>query len=143
MRMSLVGSIGCPGSVYSSRLPLPLVSRMNGVQPCDFSASWVSSYIFVFSQPTLSPPGLLNQTVLLASSANIRCCVLVHRSTSVHWPVLGSSKFVCRELFASGSTIADSSLEAFLQESGFPRSRVAAAVQIRPLESIIKLCAVA
>src|SRR5579863_3136973 len=102
--MSLVGSIGWPGSVYSSRFPLPLVSRTNGVQPCDFSASCVSSYILVFSQPTLSPPGLLNQRVLLASSANMRCCVLVHRSTRSHLPVLGSYMFVCRELFRSGRT---------------------------------------
>jgi hypothetical protein len=33
-------------------LPLPLVSRMNGVQPCDFTSSPVSSNIFRFSQPT-------------------------------------------------------------------------------------------
>src|SRR6516162_8005198 len=46
MRRSLLGSNGWFGSVYSSRLPLPLVSRMNGVQPCDFCSSPVSSNIF-------------------------------------------------------------------------------------------------
>src|ERR1051325_11703744 len=39
MRWSLVGSIGSFGSLYASRLPLPLVSRMNGVQPCAFCSS--------------------------------------------------------------------------------------------------------
>src|SRR5579864_6619120 len=107
MRMSFAGSIGWPGSVYSSRLPLPFVSRTNGVQPCDFSASWVSSYILVFSQPTLSPPGLLNQSVLLASSANMRCCVLVQRSTISHLPVLGSYTLVWRELLEIGKDIAN------------------------------------
>src|SRR5579863_1810306 len=115
MRMSLLGSMGWPGSVYSSRLPLPLVSRTKGVQPEDFSASCVWSNILVFSQPTLSPPGLLNHSVLLASSANIRCCVLVQRSTSSHLPVFGSYTLVCRELFFNGSTTADSRLEPFWQ----------------------------
>jgi hypothetical protein len=35
MRLSLVGSTGWFGSTYSSRLPLPLVSRMRAVHPCD------------------------------------------------------------------------------------------------------------
>ena len=35
MRLSFAGSIGWLGSTYSSRLPLPLVSRTNGDQPCD------------------------------------------------------------------------------------------------------------
>ena len=48
MRVSFVGSSGWFGSVYSSRLPLPFVSRMSAVQPCDFSSSPVSSNIFVF-----------------------------------------------------------------------------------------------
>ena len=52
MRMSLAGSSGLPGSVYSSRLPLPLVSSTSAVQPCDFSMSPVSSNILVLSQPT-------------------------------------------------------------------------------------------
>src|SRR6188508_2861655 len=52
----LVGSIGLPGSVYSSRTPLPLVSITSAVQPCDFSMSPVSSSILVLIQPTLPPP---------------------------------------------------------------------------------------
>src|ERR1700688_2751486 len=125
MRMSLVGSIGCPGSVYSSLLPLPFVSRTNGVQPCDFSASCVSSNIFVFSQPTLSPPGSLNQRVLLASSANIKCCELEHMSTSVHCFVFGSYMLVWRELLLIGKAIADGWLDPCLQKAGLSRSRVA------------------
>src|ERR1043166_660412 len=56
MRMSLPGSCGLPGSVYSSRTPLPLVSTTSAVQPCDFSMSPVSSSILVLIQPTLPPP---------------------------------------------------------------------------------------
>ena len=56
MRMSLPGSCGLPGSVYSSRWPLPLVSSTSAVQPCDFSMSPVSSSILVLIQPTLPPP---------------------------------------------------------------------------------------
>src|SRR3979409_1688986 len=56
MRMSLVGSMGLPGSVYSSRTPLPLVSSTSAVQPCDFSMSPVSSSILVLIQPTFPPP---------------------------------------------------------------------------------------
>ena len=47
---------------------------MSAVQPCDFTSSCVSSNIFVFSQPTTWPPPLV-QSVLFASSANIRWCV--------------------------------------------------------------------
>ena len=51
---------------------------------------------------------------------------------------------ICRKpLLFSGRTVADSRLEPFWQYAGFSRSRVAAAVQMRPFESIIKLCAVA
>src|SRR5580765_5500199 len=72
MRLSLVGSTGWFGCTYSPRLPSPLVSRMNGVQPCAFSSSPVSSNIFVLTQPSTSapaPPGLA-QSVRLASKPN-------------------------------------------------------------------------
>ena len=52
MRLSFVGIERLIGSTYASRLPLPLVSMMSAVQPCDFTSSPVSSNIFVFSQPT-------------------------------------------------------------------------------------------
>src|SRR5712692_1105547 len=73
-RLSFIGSTGWLGSTHSSRLPLPLVSRMNGVQPCDFTSSPVSSNILRFSQPTtpLAGPPALVHSVWLASSAKIR-----------------------------------------------------------------------
>src|SRR5262245_6256994 len=51
MRVSLPGSVGCPGSVNSSRLPLPLESRTNGAQPIAFWESAVSSNTRVLTQP--------------------------------------------------------------------------------------------
>src|SRR3954453_754332 len=54
-RMSLPAWAGAPGSVYSSTLPLPLVSRTNGAQPCAFTASPVASHIFVLTQPATGP----------------------------------------------------------------------------------------
>ena len=77
MRLSLVGSTGWFGSTHSSRLPLPLVSRTIGVQPCDFASSPVSSNFLVSSQPSAPLPGppALSQSVLLASSAKTRWCV--------------------------------------------------------------------
>src|SRR4051812_44942321 len=54
--MSLPGSCGLPGSVYSSRWPLPLVSSTSAVQPCPFSISPVSSNHLLLSHPTLPPP---------------------------------------------------------------------------------------
>ena len=93
MRLSLAGSTGWFGSTYSSRLPLPLVSRMNGVQPCDFASSPVSSNIFALSQPTTplcGPPALVH-SVLLASSRELQ---MVGREAGVDQrellPVFGS-----------------------------------------------------
>src|SRR5947199_8870434 len=42
-------------SVNASRLPLPLVSRMNGVQPCAFASSLVSRYTLVLKKPSTTP----------------------------------------------------------------------------------------
>ena len=93
----LGGILGWPGSVYSSRLPFPLVSRTKGVQPCDFWSSCVSSNIFVLSQPTTSPPGLPIHSVWLASSPKFKCSALAHILTSVHCFVLGSYMLTWRE----------------------------------------------
>ena len=70
------------GSTYSSRLPLPLVSRMNAVQPCDFSSSPVSSNILRVEPADDPPPPPLVHSVLFASSANIRWCVAKHVPTA-------------------------------------------------------------
>src|SRR6266480_7343109 len=116
MRLSLVGSTGCSGSTYSSRFPLPLVSRMSAVQPWDFTSSPVSSNIFVFSQPTAPPPPpLLVQSVLFASSANIRWWVLKHVLMCVNFFVLGSYIASCRPELFSGNTFADGWLDPALQ----------------------------
>src|SRR5262249_47842791 len=84
MRLSLVGSSGCWGSTHSSRLPLPLVSRTNGVQPCDLTSSPVSSYISRFNQPSTPGPTTpaLVHNVLLASEAKLRWWVGKHRNAA-------------------------------------------------------------
>jgi hypothetical protein len=53
--MSLPLSAGLPGSVYSSTLPLPLVSSTHGAQPCALTASPVSSKTLVLSHPATGP----------------------------------------------------------------------------------------
>src|SRR2546426_2417739 len=108
-RLSFVGSIGWLASTYASRLPLPLVSRMSGVHPCDFTSSPVRSYIFVFSQPTtpLSGPPALVQSVLSASLAKYRCCVVKQVLMSDHLPVFGSYMDSWRAETPSGATLAE------------------------------------
>src|SRR5579862_4758710 len=109
MRLSFLGSSGWLASVYASRLPLPLVSMISGVQPCDFFASPVSRYIFVFSQPTtpLSGPPALVQSVLFASWPKYRCCVLKQVSISENLPVFGSYVESWRADVSSGATLAE------------------------------------
>ena len=89
MRLSFVGSTGAFGSTHSSRLPLPLVSRMNGVQPCARSSSPVSSNTLRLNQPmTWLPASPLVHSVLFASSAKTRWCVWKHVLISVNLPRL-------------------------------------------------------
>mgnify|MGYP000485160033 CR=1 FL=1 len=59
---------------------------MNGVQPCDFASSPVSSYILRFSHPITPGPTTpaLVHSVWLASSANCRWCVGKHVLISVN-----------------------------------------------------------
>src|SRR5262247_2264159 len=97
-RLSFVGSTGSLGSTHSSRLPLPLVSRTNGVQPWDLASSPVSSNIFRLIQPTTLLPAapLLNHKVLFASSANTRWCVLKQVLINVNFFELGSYMETCR-----------------------------------------------
>ena len=86
------GSTGWSGSTYSSRRPLPLVSRTSAVHPWDFTSSPVSSNIFRFSQPMTPLPGppALVHSVLFTSSAKTRWCVGKHVPISVTFPVFGS-----------------------------------------------------
>ena len=71
MRLSFAGSSGSFGPTHASRLPLPLVSTMIGVQPCDFAESPVSRNSLVFTQPTtpLCGPPCESHSVRLASLA--------------------------------------------------------------------------
>src|SRR6185436_18652606 len=55
IRISLPGCAGCPGSVHSSTLPLPLVSSTHGAQPWALTASPVSSQTLVLTQPATGP----------------------------------------------------------------------------------------
>src|SRR5271167_2669033 len=76
MRMSLPGSVGLPGSVYSSSLPLPLRSSTNGAQPCALAASPVSSHTAVSIQAATGPLPLTHS--VMGAEASIDEAVL-HR----------------------------------------------------------------
>src|ERR1700687_3902416 len=98
-RLSPLGAVStpCSASTYASRFPLPLLSRIRAVQPCDFCSSWVWSHIFVLSQPTTPPPPpLLVHRVLLASAANTRWWVPKHVSIMDVCFVAGSYISNCR-----------------------------------------------
>src|SRR5215470_1974741 len=124
MRLSLVGSTGWLGSTYSSRLPLPLVSRMSAVHPCDFTASPVSSNILVLNQPTTpEPPPLEAHNVSLASLAKFRWWVVKQVSTKVYFIVFGSSIASWRWLSATGKAFAEGWSDPFLQKAGLCVSR--------------------
>src|SRR6267142_2746590 len=140
MRLSFVGSTGWFGSTYSSRLPLPLVSRTSAVQPCDFAASPVSSNILVLSQPTTPvPPPLDVHSVSLASLAKFRWWVVKQVSTKVYFIVFGSSIASWRLLSGTGNALADGWSDPFWQNAGFLGPRTDAAIHIRPLASIMEL----
>src|SRR6266542_5710997 len=128
MRWSLVASTGWLGSTSASRLPLPLVSTMSGVQPCDFPASPVSQNILVLTQPTMASSFwrlLLSHSVLLASSAKFKWCVPKHVSMKVNCLVFGSYTVTWREFCTnpvavpvSGYTFADGWPDAAPQYAG-------------------------
>src|SRR5882672_147230 len=119
-RLSFFGSSGWLGSTYSSRRPLALVSRMNGVQPCARASSPVSSNTLRLNQPTTPGPvvPLEVHKVLFASSAKFRWCVGKHVEISVNLPLTGSYMDRCRPEFSSGYAFADGWLDPFLQKSG-------------------------
>src|SRR5207342_120126 len=138
MRRSLAGSSGWFGSVYSSRLPLPLVSTMNGVQPCDFTSSPVSSNVLRSNQPTtLAPPTPLEvHSVLLASSAKIRWWVGKQVEISVNLSVAGSYIDRWRPALSIGNALADGWSDPFLQKSGLAGGRTRAVNQTRAFSSM-------
>ena len=86
----LEGSTADPGLTYSSRFPLPLVSRTSAVQPCDLLRRKAYLNILAPANSTAPPPPpLLVHSVLFASSAKPDG-VLKHVSMSVSSLVFGS-----------------------------------------------------
>src|SRR6516162_2712254 len=141
MRLSLAGSTGWLGSTKASRLPLPLVSRTNGVQPCDFTSSPVSSSIFVLTQPSTAaptPPELVH-SVRLASKPNCTWWVGKQVLTMVKLLVAGSSMTMWRFDAAIGNTFAEGWSDPALQKSGLAAGRTLAAYQTRAFSSNIRL----
>src|SRR5450755_2370481 len=126
MRLSLLGSTGWLGSTNSSRLPLPLVSSTNGVQPCDFISSPVSSSILVLTQPsTWAPtPPELDHSVRLASKPNCTWWVGKQVLIVVNFWVAGSSMMTWRFDAAIGNTFADGWSDPALQASGLACGRM-------------------
>src|SRR6516165_10258622 len=121
-----------------------LVSRMNGVQPCDFCSSPVSSNILRLSQPTTGvcgPPALVH-SVLSASLAKFRWWVGKQVLISVNLPLAGSYIDRWRLASFSGKTCAEGWLDPSLQKAGFVGGRTLAVNQTRPFSSIIGLCVV-
>src|SRR5262245_28469355 len=146
MRLSLVGSTGAVGPTYSSsRLPLPLVSRISADQPCAFCSSPVSSKTLRLSQPTTplcGPPALVH-SVLLASSANTRWCVGKQVRISVILPVFGSYIDRWRLAVSTGVSFAEGCSEPFLHQSGLAGGPTREVNQTWPFSSIIGLCMLA
>src|SRR5215467_534362 len=138
MRWSFVGSIGWLGSVYSPRLPSPLVSRMSAVQPCDRSSSPVSSNSLVSSHPTTAPPPLV-QSVRFASSANMRWFVPKQVLMCVSFFVFGSYIASWRPDRFNGKSFADGCVDPALQNAGLSAGRIVDVIQTRPFSSNIGL----
>src|SRR5262245_34022631 len=89
MRRSLVGSAGWFGSVYAvSRLPLPLLSMMNALQPWDAFSSCVLSHVFTSNQPSM-PLGP-NEDQITSLSSKLRWPHVKHVSIVVVFFVFGS-----------------------------------------------------
>ena len=95
----------------------------------------------MFSHPTtpLSGPPALVHSVLLASWAKYRCCVLKQVSISDHFPVFGSYIESWRPESSSGATFAEGRSEPALQKAGFCGARMRAVNHTRPFSSKIGL----
>src|SRR5262245_5485475 len=138
MRVSLPACAGCPGSLHSSTLPLPLVSSTNGAQPCALAASPVSSHTLVLTQPATTPLPE-SHSVLSASWPNCGWCVPKQVSMKLYFIVLGSSIATWRPDCSSGNTLAEGWSEPFLQNAGLSNPRTSAANQTRPFVSNMQL----
>ena len=116
------------------------MSSTSAVQPCDFVC------IVRFVQHLGVEPAdhiaatVLNQRVLLASSANIKCCVPKQRSIRSNLPVSGSYIVgLPRVLLSSGKSFAEGLSPPACRRRAFAGARMVAAVQMRPFASIIRL----
>jgi hypothetical protein len=92
----------------------------------------------VFSQPMTCPPPLVH-SVLLASSANIRWCVLKHVLMCVSFWDLGSHIARCRPARFTGNAFADGWFDPARQKGGLSAGRTVDVSQRRPRSSSIGL----
>src|SRR5436190_16151796 len=104
-RWSFAGSIGWFGSVYASRLPLPLVSSTNALQPCEAYSSCVWSHFFTSNQP--STPLGPNDDQSTSLSSKFTWPQLKQVSIVVSFLVFGSYISRPRPVWLTGSSFAD------------------------------------
>src|SRR4051812_10907981 len=114
---------------------------MNGVQPCDFSSSPVSSNNLVLTQPRTSAPAPpeLAQSVRLASKPNCTWWVGKQVLTCAKSFFAGSYMMTWRFELLIGNAFADGCSDPFLQASGLACGRIRAANQTRDFSSSIRL----
>src|SRR6185503_4085449 len=138
--LSFLGSSGWSCATYSPRLPSPLVSRTNGVQPWARLSSPVFSNVFRSNHPrTPGPttPGLVHSTLFLSKC---RWCVGKQVRMSVQALVFGSKYERCRLAPPlSGKAFADGCAEPALHQSGLASGLMREVNQVRPRSSIIGL----
>src|SRR5256885_16367721 len=117
---------------------------MNGVQPCDFTSSPVSSNILVLTQPSTSAPAPpeLAHSVRLASKPNCTWCVGKQVLTVAKSFFAGSYMMTWRFDALSGNAFADGWLDPALQTSGFAAGRMRAANHTRDRSSNMRLCGI-
>src|SRR5947207_1449271 len=112
---------------------------MSAVQPCDAASSPVSSYFFGLNQPTTCPPPLV-QMVLLASSANIRWCVLKQVSIRVSCPLCGSYMASCRLELSIGYICVEGWSDPARHQSAVSAGRMREVIHTCPRSSNMALC---
>src|SRR5215467_8892970 len=115
---------------------------MNGVQPCAFISSPVSSSTLVLTQPRTSAPGPpeLAQSVRLASKPNCTWWVGKQVPTMVKFVDAGSNMTTWRFDVLIGNILAEGWSEPAWQNSGLAAGRILAAYQTRAFSSSIRLC---
>src|SRR5213083_2796385 len=114
---------------------------MNGVQPCDFNSSPVSSSSLVLTQPRTSAPAPpeLAHSVRLASKPNCTWGVGKQVLTWAKSYFAGSYMMTWRLELLIGNAFAEGWSDPFLQTSGLAAGRILAANQTRAFSSNIRL----